>query len=113
MQVDIGIISVRKAYEPSLIKLYCVAFVLSNSRYKYGVWFERPLTSADFVNAIEACFEYMEDAPMNLYSIRISFLLSVRTTEILSTLMSLNDSGKVWALKSGSAGQPIQKAKAE
>lgn len=66
MQVDIGIISVRKAYEPSLIKLYCVAFVLSNSRYKYGVWFERPLTSADFVNAIEACFEYMGGRPHEL-----------------------------------------------
>lgn len=66
MQVDIGIISVRKAYESSLIKLYCVAFVLSHSRYKYGVWFDRPLTAADFVRAIESCFDYMGGRPQEL-----------------------------------------------
>lgn len=58
MQVDMGTIAVRKAYEGVYIKLYCVACVLSHSRYKYGVWFNRPLTTADLLRALEACFEY-------------------------------------------------------
>lgn len=58
MQVDLGSIWVRKAYEGEFIKLYCVACVLSHSRYKYGVWFDRPLNVADLVRALDDCIEY-------------------------------------------------------
>jgi transposase len=66
MQVDLGEIVIRKAYEGRFIKLYCVACVLSNSRYKSGVWFDHPLTVADLVRALADCFEYFGGATEEL-----------------------------------------------
>ena len=59
MQVDIGIISVENVRTRRYQKLYCIGFVLSNSRYKYGVWFPYPPETRDMINAIRCCFEWM------------------------------------------------------
>ncbi len=66
MQVDIGIVSVENPSTRKYHKLYCIAFVLSNSRYKYGVWFDYHPDSKDMVNAIRTCFEWMGGKPKEL-----------------------------------------------
>lgn len=66
MQVDIGIVTVENVITRKYQKLYCVGFVLSNSRYKYGVWFDRPPKAADMVQAIYICFEWMGGKPKEL-----------------------------------------------
>jgi hypothetical protein len=66
MQVDIGEIWVVDAYNRSKKKLYCVAMVLSHSRYKYGLWYAKALKTTDFVQALNACFEYMGGMPKEL-----------------------------------------------
>jgi len=48
LQVDIGSISVENIRTRRYQKLYCIGFVLSHSRYKYGVWFPY-LTCTRFV----------------------------------------------------------------
>lgn len=66
MQIDIGIVSVENVILRKHQKLYCIGFVLSNSRYKYGVWYDKPPTAIDMVNAIQACFEWMGGKPKEL-----------------------------------------------
>lgn len=66
MQVDIGIVTVENVRTRNYQKLYCIGFVLSNSRYKYGVWFDRPPKAADMVQAIYICFEWMGGKPKEL-----------------------------------------------
>ena len=66
MQVDIGIISVENIRTRRYQKLYCIGFVLSNSRYKYGVWYPEPPVAKDMVNAIRQCFEWMGGKPKEL-----------------------------------------------
>lgn len=66
MQVDIGVVHVKDACTISYRKLYCVACVLSHSRYKWGEWYTGPLTSAQLVAALEECFEYMGGMPAEL-----------------------------------------------
>lgn len=66
MQVDIGTISVENVRTRRYQKLYCIGFVLSNSRYKYGVWFPKPPEAQDMVNAIRSCFEWMGGKPKEL-----------------------------------------------
>ena len=66
MQVDIGITSVFDVYNRKYKKLYCIGFVLSNSRHKYGVWFDRPPKAQDMVQAIYYCFEWMGGKPKEL-----------------------------------------------
>ena len=66
MQVDLGIVYVRDARTLSYRKLYCVACVLSHSRYKWGEWYAEPLTSAQLVSALQECFEYMGGMPKEL-----------------------------------------------
>ncbi|MEW6215014.1 MAG: IS21 family transposase [Nitrospirota bacterium] len=66
MQIDIGIVSVENAITRKYQKLYCIGFVLSNSRYKYGVWYDYPPTASNMVNAIKACFEWMGGKPKEL-----------------------------------------------
>lgn len=66
MQVDIGSVYVRDARTFSYRKLYCIACVLSHSRYKWGWWYTVPLTSAQLVAALEECFEYMGGMPAEL-----------------------------------------------
>lgn len=66
MQVDIGEVTVPDIYARKYIKLYCIGFVLSNSRYKYGVWYDRPLKSKEMVQGIYSCFEWMGGKPKEL-----------------------------------------------
>lgn len=66
MQVDFGETLVRYAYEGKAIKLYAIGCVLSNSRYKYGEWLDRPLREQDLINMLDSCFEYMGGMPEEL-----------------------------------------------
>jgi transposase len=66
MQVDIGEKWVRDAYTQRYIKLYCIAAVLSHSRYKWGMWYTRKPTSIQFVQALQMCFEYLCGMPEEL-----------------------------------------------
>ncbi|MCL1852780.1 MAG: IS21 family transposase, partial [Peptococcaceae bacterium] len=66
MQVDLGEAWVRDAYKSRHIKLYCVAAVLSHSRYKWGVWYTQKLTAVQFVQTLRTCFEYLCGMPKEL-----------------------------------------------
>ena len=66
MQVDLGEVYVFDAYKRRHIKLYCVAAVMSHSRYKWGMWYTQPLTAIKFTQALQTCFEYMSGMPKEL-----------------------------------------------
>jgi transposase len=66
MQVDIGEAWVRDAYKGRYIKLYCVAAVMSHSRYKWGMWHTKKPTALQFVQALQLCFETMGGMPKEL-----------------------------------------------
>jgi transposase len=66
MQVDIGEAWVRDAYRSRHIKLYCIAAVLSHSRYKWGMWYSKKLNALQFVQALQACFEDLCGMPKEL-----------------------------------------------
>lgn len=66
IQVDIGIAWVFDFYKRNYKKLYCVATVLSHSRYKWGLWYAQPLTSMQLIQALQACFEHMGGMPKEL-----------------------------------------------
>ena len=66
LQLDFGEKTVRSAYSSRYIKLYLVVFTLSHSRYKWGVFQNRPFTSEDLVGALYACFEYLGGKPRQL-----------------------------------------------
>lgn len=57
MQVDFGY---HKAQTSSgkTVKLWVIGFVLSNCRYKYGEWLDRPFTTRDVIIAHERAFNY-------------------------------------------------------
>lgn len=58
MQVDFGEIIVKRALSEKTIKLYCIGFVLSHSRYKYIEWQDRPFTTNDVIRTHENAFDY-------------------------------------------------------
>lgn len=58
LQVDFGEIIVKRALSEKPIKLYCVGFVLSHSRYKYIEWQDRPFTTNDVIRTHENAFDY-------------------------------------------------------
>ena len=66
VQVDFGEAWVRDAYRSRHIKLYCVAAVLSHSRYKWGMWYTSPLTTTQFVRSLQICFDYLCGMPKEL-----------------------------------------------
>jgi transposase len=66
LQLDFGIKSVRSAYSSRYIKLYVAAFSLSCSRYKWGLFKDKPFTSEDLVHALHSCFEYYGGMPKQL-----------------------------------------------
>ncbi len=66
LQLDFGLKSVRSAYSSRYVKLYVAAFSLSSSRYKWGLFQDRPFTSADLVRALHGCFEYYGGMPKQL-----------------------------------------------
>lgn len=66
LQLDFGVKSVRSAYSSRYIKLYVAAFSLSCSRYKWGLFQDKPFTSTDLVFALHGCFEYYGGMPKQL-----------------------------------------------
>ena len=66
LQLDFGVKSVRNAYSSRYVKLYVAAFSLSCSRYKWGLFQDKPFTSADLVCALHYCFEYFGGMPRQL-----------------------------------------------
>lgn len=66
LQMDFGVKTVRSAYGSRYVKLYVAAFSLSCSRYKWGVFQDKPFTSENLVQALYGCFEYMGGMPRQL-----------------------------------------------
>jgi transposase len=66
LQLDFGVKSARYAYSSRYIKLYFVVFTLSYSRYKWGLFQDRPFISSDLVRALYGCFEYFGGMPQQL-----------------------------------------------
>jgi transposase len=66
MQVDFGSVWVLDSYKRRYIKLYCVASVLSHSRYKWGWWYVKPLNTMQFIQALQTCFESIGGMPKEL-----------------------------------------------
>ena len=66
MQVDFGIAWVFDFYKRSHRKLYCMAAVLSHSRYKWGFWYAQPPTAIQFTQSLQACFEHMGGMPKEI-----------------------------------------------
>jgi transposase len=64
-QVDFGEKIVYRA-DGSSTKLYCMGIVLSNSRYKYAEWWDKPLTTAKFVEMLNHAFEFLGGVPKEL-----------------------------------------------
>jgi transposase len=62
MQVDFGEFKVKKG-SGDTCKLYFIAFVLSNSRYKYVEWLDRPFLTQDVIRMHENAFQFYGGAP--------------------------------------------------
>jgi transposase len=64
-QVDFGEKLVYRA-DGTAAKLYCMAIVLSNSRYKHAEWWDKPMTTAKLVEMLNHAFEYFGGVPKEL-----------------------------------------------
>ena len=65
LQVDFGEKTVRRA-SGGHCKIYLMGAVLSNSRYKYGEWSDKPLTTTTFIQMLGHCFDYLGGVPEEL-----------------------------------------------
>ncbi|WP_067726509.1 IS21 family transposase [Oceanobacillus damuensis] len=65
IQVDFGHTK-QKAVDNKEVKLNFIAFVLSNSRYKYKEWLDRPFTTQDVIKAHENAFRWFGGIPSEL-----------------------------------------------
>lgn len=65
IQVDFGHTK-QKTVDNKEVKLNFIAFVLSNSRYKYKEWLDRPFTTKDVIRAHENAFKWYEGIPNEL-----------------------------------------------
>lgn len=65
LQVDFGEKTVRRA-SGGHCKIYAMGAVLSNSRYKYGAWSDKPLTTTTFIQMLRRCFDYLGGVPEEL-----------------------------------------------
>jgi len=61
-QVDLGFKELKTIYD-DFIKLCVITMVLSNSRYKYGQWFDRPPTTTDIIKFHDNAFRYYGGKP--------------------------------------------------
>jgi len=66
MQLDFGEKKVGDSISGRYIKLYFVVMTLTYSRYKWGLFQERPFTSLDLVRALYRSFEYYGGMPKEL-----------------------------------------------
>jgi transposase len=57
IQIDFGQ-TIQKTSSGKEVKLRFIAFVFSNSRYKYKEWLDRPFTTRDVIRAHENAFDY-------------------------------------------------------
>jgi len=64
-QVDFGQ-TIQKNTEGKEVRLYFISFVLSNSRYKYVEWLDRPFTTKDVIRTHENAFEAYEGIPYEI-----------------------------------------------
>lgn len=62
IQVDWGE-SKQKTKDNREVKLHCICFVLSHSRYKYIEWQDRPFTTRDTIRSHENAFAYYGGMP--------------------------------------------------
>jgi transposase len=62
VQVDFGHTR-QKTYNNKEVKLNFIAFVLSNSRYKYKEWLDRPFTTQDVIRAHENAIKWFGGIP--------------------------------------------------
>jgi len=65
VQVDFGHTK-QKAVDNTEVKLNFIALVLSNSRYKYKEWLDRPFTTQDVIKAHENAFNWFGGIPSEL-----------------------------------------------
>lgn len=65
IQVDFGHTK-QKTPDNKEVKLNFIAFVLSNSRYKYTEWLDRPFTTQDVIQAHENAFKWYGGIPREL-----------------------------------------------
>jgi len=65
LQVDFGEKRVRNT-GGGYTKLYVMGTVLAYSRYKYGEWSEKPLTTSMFIRMLRGCFEHLGGVPSEL-----------------------------------------------
>lgn len=56
----------QKSIDNSELKLNFIAFVLTNSRYKYKEWLDRPFTTQDVIKAHENAFKWYGGIPNEL-----------------------------------------------
>jgi transposase len=66
LQLDFGEKTARDAYSSRYVKLWFAVFTLSYSRYKWGIFQDRPFLSTDLVRALYGCFEYFGGMPRQL-----------------------------------------------
>jgi transposase len=66
IQMDFGEKTTRDAYSSRYIKLYFAVFTLTSSKYKWGVFQDRPYTTTDLVRALYQCFNYIGGTPHQL-----------------------------------------------
>lgn len=65
IQIDFGHTK-QKTIDNNEVKLNFIAFVLSNSRYKYKEWLDRPFTTQDVIQAHENAFRWYGGIPNEL-----------------------------------------------
>ena len=65
LQVDFGQKRVRNSIG-GYTTLYVMWAVLAHSRYKYGRWADKLLTTANFVQMLKDCFDYLGGVPVEL-----------------------------------------------
>ncbi|MGM0843673.1 MAG: helix-turn-helix domain-containing protein [Bacillota bacterium] len=65
VQVDFGHTK-QKTSDNKEVKLNFIAFVLSNPRYKYKEWLDRPFTTQDVIQAHENAFQWFSGIPGEL-----------------------------------------------
>ena len=65
IQVDFGEMNLKNA-SGGYTKVYCAAFLLSHSRYKYAELQSRPYTAPDLVRACYHCFSYFGGMPTEM-----------------------------------------------
>lgn len=68
------------------MKMYFISFVLSNSRYKYVEWLDRPFTTKDVIRTHENAFEFFGGIPNELvYDQDSLIVVSENTGDLILT----------------------------